>query len=304
MSIVNHRTGPVGLALIGLITACATSGPPPAALPANLPQNAFQADTRAKATPDEIATAQRSDPLTRATFWSQEYQKDTRDLDTAVSFLKALRTIRSYDRLADIGRTTLALHPEAYEVYLELGRSLMDQGRPAEAVPLLARSADFAPPQTATPLAVLGLAFDQLDRHHRAQDAYQIALERDPQRATTWTNYGLSLALTGDLVGAEHALRTALALPGANNQVRQNLVLILGLQGKTQDIRDIDPFAQPDQLQSNLEALSAMRAMSPTPASAPVPDRMAPQAPERSATEGMAQSRLTLRPKLRLAEED
>ncbi len=303
MSIVNHSRETALVALASLLVACTATGPLPLDPPAQTSPSIASPEVAAQATDEQIAMAERSDPLTRATFWSREYQKTPADLDVAVSFLKALRAIESHDRMADIGRSTLAIHPQAYEIYLEMGRSLMDQGQPADAVPILARSADFAPANQAAPLAALGLAFDQLEMHDRAQEAYQIALERDPQRATTWTNYGLSLAFTGDLDGAERALRRAIDLPGATNQVRQNLVLILGLQGKTEDIWEIDPFAPPTLLRSNLETLNAMRPAAPGGATPQRPDTIGQSASAPPPTASGPQPRLTLRPKLRLGDE-
>ncbi len=46
------------------------------------------------------------------------------------------------------------------------------------------------------------------------------------------SNLGLSYALSRNLPMAETTLRTAVAQPGADMRVRQNLALVLALQGK------------------------------------------------------------------------
>ncbi len=46
------------------------------------------------------------------------------------------------------------------------------------------------------------------------------------------SNLGLSYALGKDLKNAETTLRRAAALPGADPRVRQNLALVVGLQGR------------------------------------------------------------------------
>lgn len=210
------------------------------------------------ATPEQIAQAERSDPITRANFWSNEYQKDPANLDITVSFLRALRSINSHDRLAEIASTAIAIHPTGYELFLELGRSFMAQERFNDAAQAFARSADFSPATDAAPLAALGLAFDRMEDHRQAQQAYELALEREPNRVSTLSNYGLSLALTGQIQAAETALRRAVEAPGADGRVRQNLALILGLQGRFDDMVAVDPNAPIRTVEANKAALRAM----------------------------------------------
>ena len=52
-------------------------------------------------------------------------------------------------------------------------------------------------------------------------------------------NYGLSLALTGNLSDAEDKLRQASEMSGATMRIRQNFALVLGLQGKFDEARTI-----------------------------------------------------------------
>ena len=206
----------------------------------------------------EVDQANRSDPITRASFWSNEYQKDATNLEVTVSFMNALRGIGSHDRVLELATTAIPIHPDSYEIYLELGRSLMAQGKLQEATRALMRSADFSPETDATPLAALGLAFDRMEEHSQAQKAYEFALERQPDRVSTLSNYGLSLALTGQLDQAEAALRKAVEAPGADVRVRQNLALILGLQGRFDEMILVDPNAPPRSIEANQRALREM----------------------------------------------
>lgn len=212
----------------------------------------------APATPEQIAQANRSDPITRANFWANEYQKDAGNLATTVELMRALRGIGSHDRVLEIATTALPIHPESHEIFLELGRSFMSQSKYDQAAQAFVRSADLAPATEATPLAALGLAFDRLEEHDKAQQAYQYALDRQPDRATTLSNYGLSLALTGQLDAAETALRKAVLVPGADVRVRQNLALVLGLQGRYDEMRAVDPHAPPRSIEANQRALQEM----------------------------------------------
>ncbi|MEO1553759.1 MAG: hypothetical protein AAFR82_07450 [Pseudomonadota bacterium] len=210
------------------------------------------------ATAEQIEQANRSDPITRANFWANEYQKDAGDLATTIEFMRALRGIGSHDRIVEVATIAAPIHPESHEIFLELGRSFMAQAKYKQASQALVRSADLAPADEATPLAALGLAFDRLEEHDKAQQAYQYALDRDPDRATTLSNYGLSLALTGQLDAAETALRKAVTASGSDGRVRQNLALILGLQGRFDEMIAVDPNAPPRSIEANQRALREM----------------------------------------------
>ncbi|MEH6412239.1 MAG: hypothetical protein V7741_17065, partial [Hyphomonas sp.] len=93
-------------------------------------------------------------------------------------------------------------------------------------------------PERAEAWAALGTAFDQIDQHADAQRAYERALAIEPNRTSTLANYGLSLALSGDLAGAEAKLRLADAQPDTTTRVKENLALVLGLQGKYAEMKD------------------------------------------------------------------
>ena len=62
--------------------------------------------------------------------------------------------------------------------------------------------------------------------------AHQKALTLAPNNPAVLSNLGMYFAGHGDAGQAEALLRRAVAQPGATIQVRQNLALVLGLQGK------------------------------------------------------------------------
>lgn len=246
-----------GLALIAM-AGCATTD---AAEPLSAEEEAYQQAIELALQPasaEEIAQAERSDPITRANFWSNEYQKNAADLSTTVSFMRSLRQIGSHERVIEVASSALPIHPHSYELYLELGRSYLADNKPTEAAQAFVRSADYAPETEAAPLAGLGLAFDRLENHVQAQEAYEIALQRQPDRVSTLSNYGLSLALTGQLQKAEAALRKAVEQPGADVRVRQNLALILGLQGRFDEMAAVDPTAPTRSVEANQNVLRQM----------------------------------------------
>src|SRR4029077_16888299 len=65
-----------------------------------------------------------------------------------------------------------------------------------------------------------------------AQRYYSSALKMAPDDPSVLSNLGLSYALSKDLPKAGPALRRGVAQRGADPRVRQNLALVVGLQGR------------------------------------------------------------------------
>lgn len=245
------------LTLFG-ITACASS---PASQVTETQEDIYAAaiaEATQSANAEQRAAADRADPLTRASFWGEEYRKNPMDLDITVSFMKALRGIKSDERVIEIAATAIALHPNSSDLYLEKGRALMTLQRAEEAAISFARASDNAAADDPVPLAALGVAFDRLEDHDQAQRAYALALMIEPTRVSTLSNYGMSLALSGNIIAAEQQLRKAAAQPDADTRVRQNLALILGLQGKFDEMVEVDPMAPRRSVEANRSALRQM----------------------------------------------
>src|SRR5262249_40737227 len=88
-------------------------------------------------------------------------------------------------------------------------------------------------------VSVQGAVLDQMGRHEEAQRYYATALRIVPDEPTVLSNLGLSYALSKDLVRAEATLRRAAAQPQVDPRVRQNLALVVGLQGRFAEAESI-----------------------------------------------------------------
>ena len=100
---------------------------------------------------------------------------------------------------------------------------------------------------------------DQMGRPAEARQAYRQALLLAPQEARLHANLGLSYAMTGELIQAEAHLRQAASLPGSTSKVRQNLALVLGLQGQFEAARALYAAElPPEQVQANMDYIRAL----------------------------------------------
>ena len=80
-----------------------------------------------------------------------------------------------------------------------------------------------------------------------------------PKEASLYANLGLSHAMTNDLAEAESYLRKAVSMRGATSQIRQNLALVVGLQGRFEESRAL--FAAelgPKQVEANMGYVRAL----------------------------------------------
>jgi len=75
--------------------------------------------------------------------------------------------------------------------------------------------------------------------HGLAQRYYEAALKIMPGEPTVLSNLGLSYALSKKLPEAERTLRQANSSKAADIRVRQNLVLVLGLQGRFGEAEEV-----------------------------------------------------------------
>lgn len=240
------------VALSLALTACQSVPADEASAEADLQEAA------SPATPEEVEAANRADPLTRANFWAKEYAKRPDDLETAITFAESLRKIGSEDRAIEVASETAIIHPNNADLLMIIGRSMIAKQDFTSAAQAFRRAAEYDPTSAAA-LAALGTSFDRLDRHLDAQAAYEKALRLEPNRTSTLTNYGLSLALDGNLVAAEAQLLKAVAQPDADLRVRENLALIQGLQGKYTEMENTSGAHAPNAIvQQNITTLRSM----------------------------------------------
>ena len=172
-----------------------------------------------------------------------------------VKTAEALRELGQYDKAAEAAEATLLVQPNNVEAMLEAGRAHIARGQAFYGIARLEKARDLTPGDW-RPLSLLGVAYQQVKRPDDARVAWNAGLALSPDNPNILANAAMALATSGDPVGAEGLLRRAEAQPGATLQVRQNLALVLGLQGKMAEAESIiRRDLPPDQADRNLEWL-------------------------------------------------
>ena len=243
------------LSLAALAAACATA-PPPTDQELAMLEDAQ--GTLLPATQAERKLADQQDLLTQAKFWASEYDKNPNEYEASVKYARVLRAIGSGPRSAEIAAQALSLKPGDVELTMIFAQAMLDQGKAQDAAMALAR-AEMAGQGDWRMLSIIGVTMDSLDQHAAAQDYYRRALELTPNNPKIMSNLGLSYALEGKPGLAEQTLRQAIALPGADSRVTQNLMIVLGVQGKFDEVAVVAGPEMPKALvESNRDYFRAM----------------------------------------------
>jgi Flp pilus assembly protein TadD len=149
----------------------------------------------------------------------------------ALNYARALRgTMENAQAVAVLQRLAIKFSRDT-EVLSAYGKALADAGRSREAAEVLAHAHTPDRPDWSV-LSAQGSVSDQLGDHEQAQAYYAAALKIVPAQPHVLSNLGLSYALSKKLPQAETALREAAAQHDADKPVRQNLALVLALEGK------------------------------------------------------------------------
>ena len=167
----------------------------------------------------------------QAAFWSREYELNPGDLETAIKLSAAVRKLGNPHRAVEIAQTSRALYPRDPYLTAEFAAALIASERGYEAMKPL-DTALRTTPGYARLWSLKGAALDQQEDYELARKHYARAMQITPNDPNIMANIGLSFALSGDPQTAEDWLRRAVSVPGASQSVRQNLSLILQLQGK------------------------------------------------------------------------
>jgi Flp pilus assembly protein TadD len=197
--------------------------------------------------------------------YGQQYRADPTKVDVALRYAQALRATGQRAQAVAVLERVSMQNPNNKIVLGEYGRALAESGVYDQALDVLGRAHSPDQPDWRI-LSAQGAVLDQLGRHVEAQRYYLTALKIAPDEATVLSNLGLSYALSKDLPNAEATLRRAAAHPPVDPRVRQNLALVVGLQGRFAEAEQIaSTDLPPDQAAANVAYLRNMLAHKEVP---------------------------------------
>lgn len=195
---------------------------------------------------------------------SRDYTSSPQDRATAIKYAAVLRKRGQFSQAVAVLQNIAIKNPNDREVLGAFGKALADAGRLAEAASVLARAHTPENPNWSI-LSAQGSVADRMGDHEGARIYYQAALKIVPNEPTVLSNLGLSYMLSRDLPKAEAALRQAADSPRADTRVRQNLALVLSLQGRYAEAEQVGTRdLPPEQAAANVSVIRQMVAQSDT----------------------------------------
>lgn len=202
-----------------------------------------------------------SDDFNKAlTYWSQRYQTGEKDRTVGLNYAAALRRTGHNDQALAVLQKTIIYFPDDRDVLAAYGKALAASGDLTRALATIERAQTPDQPDWRL-ISAKAAILDQVGRNDEARKLYAQALDLAPGEPSVLSNYGMSFVLTGDLPQAEKLLRRAIATPGADSRVRQNLALVVGLQGRFDEAQQIaSAELSPEQAAANVAYLKTMLA--------------------------------------------
>jgi Flp pilus assembly protein TadD len=186
------------------------------------------------------------------------YKSNPKDKMVAIHYAAALRVAGQSQQAVAVLEISMTLHPKDVDINVAYAKALTADGRFEQSLQVLDNVIRPEAPDW-NALLVKGAALDQLGRNGEARALYAQALVHAPGEASIEANLGLSYAMTNELPAAEQHLRRAVQMRGATSQIRQNLALVVGLQGRFDECRAIYAAElPPEQVESNMAYVRAL----------------------------------------------
>lgn len=186
------------------------------------------------------------------------YERNPKDRNTGLNYANLLMmTGKNTQALAVMQQVAIA-YPTDREVLASYGKAQAAAGQLEQALNTINRAQMPDRPDWRL-YSAEGAVLDQLGRSNEARAKYRQALDLKPNDPSILSNLGMSYVLQSDPRTAETYMRSAASQPGADSRIRQNLALVVGLQGRFEEAERIamqELSAQ--QAQANLTYLRGM----------------------------------------------
>ncbi len=191
-------------------------------------------------------------------YWSKQFKKHPKNKKVGMQFASTLRTMGRNEQALAVMQQVAIHNPEDREVLGAYGKALAGAGNLKKALETIQRAQTPHNPDWKL-YSAEGTIYDQIGKPQLARQRYRKALDLRPGEPSILSNLGMSYLLAGDLRAAETYLQQAIRSPLADNRVRQNLALVIGLQGRFKEAETVAAGGlPPKEAQANIAFLQQM----------------------------------------------
>ena len=170
--------------------------------------------------------------LEKATeYWGKKFQEKPTDLEAALSFARNLKAMGERQQALNVIQQASVYHGNDRALASEYGRLALELDQVSLAKQLLAVADDPSSPDWRV-ISARGTVAAKEGKSRDAIGLYERALTLSQDQSSVMNNLAMAYAMNGEAAKAEDMLRRIEAKGGATAKTRQNLALVLGLQGK------------------------------------------------------------------------
>jgi Flp pilus assembly protein TadD len=188
------------------------------------------------------------------------YTSNPADKPSAMKYAQVLQMNGRTEQSLAVMRKLAIAYPRDRDVLAAYGKALASAGELEPALDAVKRAQTPEYPDWKLVSAEAAI-LDQLGKSGEARTLYRRALDLRPNDPSILSNLGMSYVLEGDLRTAETYMRSASEQPAADSRVRQNLALVVGLQGRFDEAEKIaGAELSPEQAKANVAYLRGMLA--------------------------------------------
>lgn len=195
----------------------------------------------------DIATASAGAPsqteLEKAiAYWGEKAQKNPRDGKATLNFARNLKAMGRKEQAYSVLQGGYMFNTSNREYLSEYGRLALSMGQVSMAEKLLARADDPAKPDWRI-LSARGTVAAKRAKFKEAISYLEQARRLAPGKASVMNNLAMAYTMDGQAARGEGILREAQRIGTRDPRVKQNLALVLDLQGKKDEARSIESGA-------------------------------------------------------------
>jgi len=200
-----------------------------------------------KPEPSRVAATEPSNrsELEKATeYWGKKYKEKPTELEPALNYAKDLKAMGERQQAMTVLQQSSMYYGQDPKLASEYGRLALELDQISIAKQMLAIADDPTSPDWRV-ISARGTVLAKEGKYREAITFYQKALALSQDQPSVLNNLAMAHAMSGDAAAAEQILRQ-LEIKGGTPKTRQNLALVLSLQGKFDEAKMIsakDPGA-------------------------------------------------------------
>jgi len=218
----------------------------------------------------EVQEGPANDPEKATDYWGKKFAKNPRDLKSALNYARNLKAMGQKRRAIIVLQQAAIFHGQNKELAGEYGRLALEFDQLSVAKRLLAAADNPTKPDWKV-ISARGTVLAKEGKYGDAIPFFERALSLAHNHPSLVNNLALAHAMSGEAERAEGMLRQASIANPASPKIRQNLALVLSLQGRYDEAKQIaSQDLSPEKAAKNTETLR--RIVKLEPKAAPVPE--------------------------------